>query len=156
MTRKKVWGLSMFFKVTTFFFSDILLYHAFEKCYEEVQELECLRVTNRIWRTGWLLCETRLSQDPSAKIGKGCLIGPDVTIGAGAVIEDGVCIKRCTIMRGAVIKSHSWLENCIVGWRCVVGQWVGIIPRFVTCSLEKDRLLFNHRTPLCSRLVWKI
>lgn len=38
----------MFFKVTTFFFSDILLYHAFEKCYEEVQELECLRVTNRI------------------------------------------------------------------------------------------------------------
>ncbi|CAG0920107.1 unnamed protein product [Notodromas monacha] len=62
-------------------------------------------------------------KDSSAKIGKGCLIGPDVTIGPGVVIEDGVCIKRCTVMKDTVIKSHSWLENCIIGWRCVVGQW---------------------------------
>jgi len=62
--------------------------------------------------------------DPSAKIGKNCRIGPNVTIGPDVVIEDGVCIKRCTIMKGAKIKSHSWLESCIVGWNCVVGQWV--------------------------------
>lgn len=33
-------------------------------------------------------------------------------------------MKRCTILRDATIRSHSWLENCIVGWRCCVGKWV--------------------------------
>ncbi|XP_053681259.1 mannose-1-phosphate guanyltransferase beta [Anopheles nili] len=62
--------------------------------------------------------------DPTAKIGAGCRIGPNVTIGPNVVIEDGVCIKRCTILKDAVIKSHSWLDSCIIGWRCVVGRWV--------------------------------
>ncbi|KAK7457987.1 hypothetical protein BaRGS_00039132 [Batillaria attramentaria] len=62
--------------------------------------------------------------DPSAKIGSNCRIGPNVTVGPDVVIDDGVCIKRCTVMRGAHIKSHSWLESCIIGWRCVVGNWV--------------------------------
>ncbi|XP_025107194.1 mannose-1-phosphate guanyltransferase beta-A-like [Pomacea canaliculata] len=64
--------------------------------------------------------------DPTAKIGKNCRIGPNVTIGPDVVIEDGVCIKRCTVMRGACIHSHSWLESSIIGWRCVVGNWVRI------------------------------
>ncbi|NXY76167.1 GMPPB guanyltransferase, partial [Glareola pratincola] len=63
-------------------------------------------------------------QDPSAKIGANCVIGPNVTIGAGVVVEDGVRIKRCTVLKGARIRSHSWLESCIVGWSCSVGQWV--------------------------------
>ncbi|KAK4300145.1 hypothetical protein Pmani_007865 [Petrolisthes manimaculis] len=62
--------------------------------------------------------------DPSARIGRNCRIGPNVTIGPDVVIEDGVCIKRCTILRGATIHSHTWLENCIIGWKCSVGQWV--------------------------------
>jgi len=62
--------------------------------------------------------------DPSAKIGANCRIGPNVTIGPDVVIEDGVCIRRCTILKGARISSHSWLESCIVGWRCHVGRWV--------------------------------
>uniref|UniRef100_A0A8C8SU61 mannose-1-phosphate guanylyltransferase n=2 Tax=Pelusios castaneus TaxID=367368 RepID=A0A8C8SU61_9SAUR len=62
--------------------------------------------------------------DPSAKIGENCTIGPNVTIGAGVVVEDGVRIKRCTILKGSRIRSHSWLESCIVGWRSAVGQWV--------------------------------
>jgi len=62
--------------------------------------------------------------DPSAKIGNNCRIGPNVTIGQDVVIEDGVCIKRCTVLKDAHIKSHSWLESCIVGWKCVVGNWV--------------------------------
>ncbi|XP_070496258.1 mannose-1-phosphate guanylyltransferase catalytic subunit beta [Chironomus tepperi] len=62
--------------------------------------------------------------DPSAKIGKGCRIGPNVTIGPDCVIEDGVCIKRCTLLKGAIVKSHSWLSSCIIGWRCIVGRWV--------------------------------
>ncbi|KAF0287799.1 Mannose-1-phosphate guanyltransferase beta [Amphibalanus amphitrite] len=62
--------------------------------------------------------------DPTARIGKNCKIGPNVTIGPDVIIEDGVRIKRATVMRGAHIKSHSWIENSIVGWRCVVGRWV--------------------------------
>merc|ERR1711874_302345 len=62
--------------------------------------------------------------DPSAKIGDNCRIGPNVTIGPDVVIEDGVCIKRTTVLKGAHIKEHSWLNSCIVGWRCSVGRWV--------------------------------
>lgn len=62
--------------------------------------------------------------DPSAKIGKNCRIGPNVTVGPNVVIEDGVCIKRCTVLNGAHIKSHSWLDSCIIGWKCIVGSWV--------------------------------
>ena len=60
----------------------------------------------------------------TAKVGANCRIGPDVTIGPNVVIADGVRIKRCTILEGARIESHSWLESCIVGWRCHVGKWV--------------------------------
>ncbi|KAI4789974.1 hypothetical protein KUCAC02_034914, partial [Chaenocephalus aceratus] len=61
--------------------------------------------------------------DPTAQIGENCTIGPNVTIGAGVVVEDGVRIKRCTVMKGARVRSHSWLESCIVGWSSSVGQW---------------------------------
>lgn len=66
------------------------------------------------------------SQDPSARIGQNCSIGPNVSLGPGVVVEDGVCIRRCTVLRDARICSHSWLESCIVGWRCRVGQWVSL------------------------------
>uniref|UniRef100_A0ABI7ZRE7 mannose-1-phosphate guanylyltransferase n=1 Tax=Felis catus TaxID=9685 RepID=A0ABI7ZRE7_FELCA len=63
----------------------------------------------------------RRIQDPSARIGQNCSIGPNVSLGPGVVVEDGVCIRRCTVLRDAHIRSHSWLESCIVGWRCRVG-----------------------------------
>ena len=31
-----------------------------------------------------------------------------------------------TIVHGDVVKSHSWLESCIIGWNCTVGQWVSM------------------------------
>ena len=65
-----------------------------------------------------------LPQDPTAKIGENCTIGPNVTLGADVVLEDGVRIKRCTVLKGARVRSHSWLESCIVGWSSSVGQWV--------------------------------
>ncbi|KAF5285288.1 hypothetical protein FQR65_LT13278 [Abscondita terminalis] len=83
--------------------------------------------------------------DPSAKIGDNCQIGPNVTIGPGAVIEDGACIKRCTILRDATIRSHSWLENCIIGWRCAVGRWVRMEGTTVLGEdvIVKDELYIN-------------
>lgn len=75
------------------------------------------------------LCFPHRPQDPSARIGQNCSIGPNVSLGPGVVVEDGVCIRRCTVLRDAHIRSHSWLESCIVGWRCRVGQWVSVWAR---------------------------
>jgi len=63
---------------------------------------------------------------PTAKFGANCRIGPNVSIGPNVVIEDGVCMKRCTIMSDSVVKSHSWLDSCIIGWKCRIGRWVSI------------------------------
>ncbi|KAG5445481.1 Mannose-1-phosphate guanyltransferase beta [Clonorchis sinensis] len=64
--------------------------------------------------------------DPTAKIGKDCRIGPNVTIGAHVIIEDGVRISNSAIFSKSVVRSHAWLNNCIVGWRSTVGRWVRI------------------------------
>eukprot|EP00095_Tigriopus_kingsejongensis_P004382 maker-scaffold1072_size64607-snap-gene-0.15 protein:Tk04382 transcript:maker-scaffold1072_size64607-snap-gene-0.15-mRNA-1 annotation:"mannose-1-phosphate guanyltransferase beta isoform x1" len=61
--------------------------------------------------------------DPSATIGSNCQIGPNVTIGPDVVIDDGVCIKRCTVLKGTKIRSHTWMDSCIIGWKCDIGKW---------------------------------
>lgn len=62
--------------------------------------------------------------DKSAKIGKGCQIGPDVCIGPNVVVEDGLLIKKSTILAGSKLCSHTRLDGCIIGWKCVIGKWV--------------------------------
>lgn len=64
--------------------------------------------------------------DESAKIGEGCLIGPDVAIGSGCVIESGVRLSRCTVMRGVRIKKHACISGSIIGWHSTVGQWARV------------------------------
>lgn len=58
------------------------------------------------------------------KIGERCRIGPNVVIGPRVIIQDGVCLKNCTILADSLVKSHSWVANSIIGWRCNIGQWV--------------------------------
>ena len=80
--------------------------------------------------------------DPTAKFGANCQIGPNVSIGANVVIEDGVCIKRCTIMSDSVVRSHSWLDQCIIGWKCRIGKWVsGMI---LVVSFHNTHFNFTH------------
>jgi mannose-1-phosphate guanylyltransferase len=62
--------------------------------------------------------------DPSAKIGKGCLIGPFVTIGPNVVIEDGVRLSKTTVFDGVTIQKNSWLDSSIIGWQSNIGKWV--------------------------------
>lgn len=83
--------------------------------------------------------------DASARIGRNCRIGPNVTIGPNVVIEDGACIKRTTLLAGAVVKSHAWLDSCIVGWRSTVGQWVRMEGTTVLGEdvIVKDELYIN-------------
>ena len=84
--------------------------------------------------------------DPSAQIGKDCRIGPDVCIGPNVKIEDGLCIKRCTILSGSKLSSHSRIDGCIIGWNCNIGKWVQMEN---TCVLGegvevKDELYMNE------------
>ena len=90
--------------------------------------------------------------DPSAKIGANCRIGPNVTIGPDVVIEDGVCIKRCTILKGAHISSHSWLESCIIGWKCKVGRWVSLRLKLISFSLWELLNFIHFHTSAIIRL----
>jgi mannose-1-phosphate guanylyltransferase len=62
--------------------------------------------------------------DPSAKISSSALIGPNVVVGAGCVIEDGVRLSNCTLMEGVTVRAHSWITGSIVGWGSTVGRWV--------------------------------
>ncbi|KAH9736129.1 putative mannose-1-phosphate guanylyltransferase 3 [Citrus sinensis] len=62
----------------------------------------------------------------SAKIGDGCLIGPDVAIGPGCVIEPGVRLSRCTVMRGVRIKKHACISSSIIGWHSTIGRWARV------------------------------
>uniref|UniRef100_A0A2P2I609 mannose-1-phosphate guanylyltransferase n=1 Tax=Hirondellea gigas TaxID=1518452 RepID=A0A2P2I609_9CRUS len=93
--------------------------------------------------------------DPTSKIGRGCRIGPNVSIGPGVVIEDGVCIKRCTIMRDTTIRSHTWVENSIVGWRCNVGKWVRIENVTVLGEdvIVRDELYINEAIVLPHKVI---
>ncbi|KAH9425151.1 hypothetical protein DERP_015061 [Dermatophagoides pteronyssinus] len=75
---------------------------------------------------------------PTAKYGQNCRIGPNVSIGANVVIEDGVCIKRCTIMSNSIVRAHSWLDSCIIGWKCRIGKWVRMENN---CVLGEDVLV---------------
>ncbi|CAL5389719.1 unnamed protein product [Camellia sinensis] len=61
--------------------------------------------------------------DESAVIGNGCLIGPDGAIGPGCVIESGVRLSCCTLMRGVRIKKHACISGSIIGWHSIVGRW---------------------------------
>uniref|UniRef100_A0A8C5DXK7 mannose-1-phosphate guanylyltransferase n=1 Tax=Gouania willdenowi TaxID=441366 RepID=A0A8C5DXK7_GOUWI len=82
--------------------------------------------------------------DPTAVIGENCSIGPNVVIGAGVVLEDGVRIKRCTVLCGSRLRSHCWLDSCIVGWSSSVGQWVSP-PAFIVKNLVLKMRLFLTR-----------
>ncbi|GFP94283.1 mannose-1-phosphate guanylyltransferase 1 [Phtheirospermum japonicum] len=64
--------------------------------------------------------------DESAEIGDGCLIGPDVAVGPGCVVESGVRLSGCTVMRGARIKKHACVSSSIIGWHSIVGQWARV------------------------------
>eukprot|EP01129_Flabellula_baltica_P001738 TRINITY_DN11664_c0_g1_i1.p1 TRINITY_DN11664_c0_g1~~TRINITY_DN11664_c0_g1_i1.p1 ORF type:complete len:381 (+),score=89.44 TRINITY_DN11664_c0_g1_i1:46-1143(+) len=83
--------------------------------------------------------------DPSAKVGKNCLIGPYVSIGPNVVIEDGVRIRRSTLLSNVTVRTNTWIDSSIVGWESNIGRWcriegVSVLGRDVTVS---DELYIN-------------
>ncbi|VVB05780.1 unnamed protein product [Arabis nemorensis] len=61
--------------------------------------------------------------EESAEIGEKCLIGPDVTIGHGCVVESGVSLSSCAVMRGVHVRANAHVSGSIIGWESRIGQW---------------------------------
>lgn len=61
---------------------------------------------------------------PTATVSPKCSLGPDVVIGPHCVVEDGVRIQQSTLLEGSVVRAHSLVSRCIVGWHCTIGRWV--------------------------------
>jgi len=64
--------------------------------------------------------------DPTAKVHKDAVLGPDVVIGPGCEIEEGVRLQGTCVMKNTKIKAHSWISGSIIGWNCTIGKWVRI------------------------------
>ncbi|RUS21827.1 hypothetical protein BC937DRAFT_91357 [Endogone sp. FLAS-F59071] len=83
--------------------------------------------------------------DPTARIGQGCRVGPDVVIGAGAVVGDGVRLRECVVMAEAEVGDCAWIKESVVGWRANVGKWdlletICRLPHLFVPPLPKARL----------------
>ncbi|PAV79434.1 hypothetical protein WR25_10628 [Diploscapter pachys] len=77
--------------------------------------------------------------DPTAVVGNDCKIGPNVVIGPKVHIEDGACLRDCTILVGSVIRCHSYINKSIVGRKCTIGRWV----RIENVSVMGDDVVVN-------------
>ena len=73
--------------------------------------------------------------DPSAKIGAGSVLGPDVVIGADCVVGDGVRLSNCTLLNGVSVDGHARVSDSIVGWGSRIGAWAQLVNH---CVLGKD------------------
>ncbi|KAG9452960.1 hypothetical protein H6P81_005864 [Aristolochia fimbriata] len=60
--------------------------------------------------------------DKTAEIGEGCLLGPDVVVGPDCVLQSGVRLSRCTLMKGVRVNSSAHVSGSIIGWHCTIGQ----------------------------------
>jgi len=77
-------------------------------------------------RTAAWTCDGNVILDPSASIGAGSKLGPDVVVGAGCVVEEGVRLSRCILLEGARVCAHAVVLDSILGWRSTVGSWTRV------------------------------
>lgn len=79
--------------------------------------------------------------DETAIIGRDCRIGPNVVIGPRVRIENGVCLRHCTILSDSVVRTHSWINSSIIGRKCCIGRWVRIEN---TCVIGDDVVVHDE------------
>jgi len=59
---------------------------------------------------------------PSANVAKTAIIGPDVVIGAGVVVEDGARVKRSCLLDGVRVCHSALVSSSIIGWNSSIGS----------------------------------
>ncbi|KAJ6237010.1 mannose-1-phosphate guanyltransferase beta [Anaeramoeba flamelloides] len=65
-------------------------------------------------------------KENSFKIGKGCILGPNVVLGSNVTIGEGCRIFNSTILENVTIGNHTLIEGSVVGWKSKIGNWVQI------------------------------
>lgn len=81
--------------------------------------------------------------DPTATVHKTAKIGPNVTIGAGAVIGAGVRLREAIILPECVIEDHCCVLYSVIGWRCVVGEFLRSQQTFLDLNLYNFLLMLK-------------
>lgn len=75
-------------------------------------------------------CANNSIVHPDAKVDAGAEIGPNVVIGAGCHIESGVKLVNATILSGTTVKTGTYINCCIIGWKNRVGKWCRVEESF--------------------------
>ena len=76
--------------------------------------------------------------DATAVVAEGCLLGPDVVIGPGCVVEAGARLERCTIFAGTRVQTHAYVSGSIVGWKSVIGETGVVHECLVQCHAHSS------------------
>lgn len=63
---------------------------------------------------------------PTAKIGRDCKIGPNVSIGIECEIDDGVRISNAVLLHRVKVRSYARLSDSIIGWGSSLGRWARV------------------------------
>ncbi|CAH8448408.1 unnamed protein product [Schistosoma rodhaini] len=63
---------------------------------------------------------------PTASIDRTAVIGPNVSIGERAVIQAGVRLRECIVLRDVEIRAHACCLNAVIGWNTVIGEWARV------------------------------
>eukprot|EP00456_Euglypha_rotunda_P035058 TRINITY_DN27043_c0_g1_i2.p1 TRINITY_DN27043_c0_g1~~TRINITY_DN27043_c0_g1_i2.p1 ORF type:complete len:180 (+),score=38.05 TRINITY_DN27043_c0_g1_i2:264-803(+) len=63
---------------------------------------------------------------PSAKVGAGSVIGPDVVLDENVVIGKGVRIKRSTVLAKSEVESYAYVNSSIIGWKSKIKKWARV------------------------------
>ena len=50
-------------------------------------------------------------------MGENCKVGPNVVLGKDVKLGEGCVVENATILEGTVLEARCVVRNCIVGWR---------------------------------------
>ena len=60
----------------------------------------------------------------NVKVEEGAFIGPNVVLGDNVVVKKGTKICNSVVLQNTVVDEFSFVNNCIIGWKCHIGKWV--------------------------------
>ena len=69
------------------------------------------------WIKGNVIVHESATIDPTA------IVGPNVVVGENCKIGPGVKISNSTMLAGSSIKSYSFFDGSILGWKSSIGSW---------------------------------
>ncbi|KAF4663326.1 hypothetical protein FOZ61_001751 [Perkinsus olseni] len=105
---------------------------------ELIRSLPGVEIVGNVFHRGYsvivycMLCQVLI--DPTAKVGEGSRLGPDVTIGPGVVIGRGCRVKSSAVMDDAVISDYATVFGSIIGWKTRIGSWTRVDPMTVAAE----------------------